>query len=73
MDLKQGDPRSLLMFKMFINYIIDIIKIYIEDIFTVEEIQLFMLLYADDALFFFSMSSNTLQSMLNDIKTCCET
>ena len=68
--LKQGDPSSPLMFMMFINDIIDNINTNLENIFTLQEMQLFMRLYADDAVVF-STSRESLQSMLNDIELYC--
>ena len=50
--LKQGDPSSPLLFMFFINDITQNINSDIESIFTIEEIQIFMLLYADDAVLF---------------------
>ena len=70
--LKQGDPSSPLMFMMFINDIIDNINTNLENIFTLQDMQLFMLLYADDAVVF-STSRESLQSMLNDIELYCGT
>ena len=70
--LKQGDPNSPLMFIMFINDIIDNINTNLENIFTLQDMQLFMLLYADDAVVF-STSRESLQSMLNDIELYCGT
>ena len=67
--LKQGDPSSPPMFMMFINDITDNINI---NIFTLQNMQLFMLLYADDAVVF-STSCEFLQSMLNDIELYCGT
>ena len=52
MGQNQGDPSSSLLFMTFINDIIDNINTDLEGIFTVEEIQLFMLLYADDVVVF---------------------
>ena len=58
------------MFMMFINDIIDNINTNLESIFTLQDMQLFMLLYADDAVVF-STSRESLQSMLNDIELYC--
>lgn len=70
MGLKQGDPSSPLMFMMFINDIADNINTDLENIFTIEQIQFFMLLYADDAAVF-AKSPDSLQSMLHDIELYC--
>ena len=48
--LKQGDPSSPLMFMMFINDLGQSINTDIGDLFTLNDIKLFMLLYADDAV-----------------------
>lgn len=72
MGLKQGDLSSPLMFMMFINDIVDNINSDLENIFTVEQIRFFMLLYADDAVVF-AKSSESLQSMLHDIEIYCGT
>ena len=48
----------------------DTINTDLEGIFTVKEIQLFMLLYAENVVAF-SKSSNTLHSMSNNIETYC--
>ena len=70
--LKQGDPSSPLMFMLFINDITESINSNFEDIFTVDELKIFMMLYADDAVIF-AKSPKVLQSMLNDIETYCVT
>ena len=72
MGLKQGDPSSPLLFMLFINDIINSINANLENVFTLEEIQLFMILYADDAVVF-AKSQEALQSMLHDIETYCGT
>ena len=51
---------------MFINDLIDNINADFE-IFKIEELSLFMVLYADDAVVF-AKSKETLQSLLNDIE-----
>ena len=58
------------MFMMFINDIVDNINTDLENVFTVEDTQLFMLLYADDAVVF-SKSSDALQSIIHDIELYC--
>ena len=70
--LKQGDPSSPFMFMLFINDITESIISNFEDIFTVDELKIFMLLYADDAVIF-AKSPEVLQSVLNDIETYCVT
>ena len=68
--LKQGDPCSPILFMLFINDIVQNIKSDSNDIFTVDDMQLFLLLYCDDAVVF-AKSPEVLQSMLFDIKTYC--
>lgn len=60
------------MFMLFINDITESINSNFEDIFTVDELKIFMMLYADDAVIF-AKSPKVLQSMLNDIETYCVT
>ena len=64
--LKQGDPSSPLLFMLFVNDINDNTK----NIFTVNELKLFLILYADDQVVF-AKSPETLQSMLTDIENYC--
>ena len=64
--LKQGDPSSPLLFMLFVNDIIENINSVIEDIFTLNEIKLFLILYADD-----QESPETLQKILTDIENYC--
>ena len=54
----------------FINDIAQKINSDIESIFTIDEIQIFMLLYADDAVLF-AKSPAALQSILNDLERYC--
>ena len=63
--LKQGDPCSPILFMLFIND-----KADSNDIFTVDDMHLFLLLYCDDAVVF-AKSPEVLQSMLYDIETYC--
>ena len=70
--LKQGDPSSPLMFMMFINDLGQNINTDIGDLFTLNDIKLFMLLYADDAVVF-ATSPESLQLLLCDIETYCMT
>ena len=67
---KQGDPSSPLLFIMFINDLIDNINSNLENLFTTDELVLFMILYADDAVAF-AKSKEILQSLLQDIELYC--
>ena len=60
--LKQGDPSSPLLFMMFINDLIDNMNSNLENVFTTNELDRFMILYADDAVLF-AKSKETLQSL----------
>ena len=50
--LGQGDPSSPLLYMMFINDLIDNMNGDLENIFTTDEIVLFLIKYADDAVVF---------------------
>ena len=68
--LKQGDPSSPLLFMLFINDIVQNINVGLDKIFTIDELQLFLMLYADDAVVF-AKSPEVLQSILADIESYC--
>ena len=70
--LKQGDPSSPLLFMLFINDLVDNINANLENIFELDELMLFIILYADDAVVF-ARSKESLQSLLNDIQLYCGT
>ena len=55
---------------MFVNDILANINSDLEGIFSIDEVKLFLLAYADDQVLF-STSPTTLQSMLNDIELYC--
>ena len=55
---------------MFVNDIISNINTDLQGIFSIDEVQLFLILYADDQVLF-STSPTTLQQMLNDVETYC--
>ena len=55
---------------LFINDIIQNINTDLNDIFTIDEMRLFLLLYADDAVVF-AKSPEVLQLILNDIESYC--
>lgn len=50
--LQQGDPCSPILFMLFVNDIVDNINSDLEGIFTIDELKLFLLLYADDQVLF---------------------
>ena len=78
MGVKQGGASSALLFMMFVNditvFVNDItehINTNLEGIFTLNEMKLFLILYADDQVLF-STSPDSLQSMLADIEAYCD-
>ena len=70
--LKQWDPSSPLLFMMFINDIVQNINDDFNEIFSFQELRLFILLYADDAVLF-AKSPKVLQSFLHDLEIYCLT
>ena len=66
--VKQGDPSSSLLFLFFVNDIISNINDNIEGIFTINEMKMYILLFADDAVLF-AQTREALQSMRNDLDT----
>ena len=71
LGVKQGDSSSALLFMMFVNDILENINTDLPDIFTLNELKLFLILYADDQVLFAS-SPESLQLMLNDIENYCK-
>ena len=69
--LKQGDPSSPLLFMFFVNDIIENINKNIQNIFSINELKLFFILFTDDQVLF-ATSSETLQSLLTDLETYCQ-
>ena len=68
--LKQGDPSSPLLFMLFVNDIVDNINTDLDNIFTINELKLFLISYADDQVVI-ATSPESLQSLLNDIENYC--
>ena len=68
--LKQGDPSSPLLFMLFVNDILENINSNVDGIFTVNELKLFLILFADDQVVF-AKTPDTLQSLLTDIEHYC--
>ena len=55
---------------MFVNDIMSNINTDLQGIFSIDEVQLFLILYADDQVLF-STSPTTLQQILNDVEIYC--
>ena len=70
LGVKQGDPSSPMLFMMFLNDINQCINTDLDGIFTVNDIKLFLLLYADDQVIF-AKSPQILQAMLLDLENYC--
>ena len=68
--VKQGDSNSSLLFTMFVNDILNNINYNLDCVFTIEQLRLFLLLFADDQALF-ATSASSLQSMLNEIEYYC--
>ena len=68
--VKQGDPSSSLMFLFFVNDILNNIDTNIDGIFTINDVKLFILLFADDAVLF-AETPHALQSMLDNLELYC--
>ena len=69
--LKQGDSSSPLLFMLFVNDVVENINSDLENIFSVNELKLFLILFADDQVLF-ATSPDTLQSLLSDLETYCQ-
>ena len=70
--VKQGDASSSLLFMMFVNDRLEHIDTNIDDLFTINELYLCLILYADDQILF-ATSQVALQKMLTNIETYCNT
>ena len=64
--IKQGDPLSPVLFIFFINDILQSISFNVDNTLSINDLNLFMLLYADDAVLF-AKSAETLQNMLTKL------
>ena len=65
--VKQGDPLSPILFIFFINDLVTDLSTEDENSFKINNLNIFMLLFADDAVLF-SKSHQSLQLMLNKLK-----
>ena len=70
LGVKQGDPSFPDFFMMFLNDINQSINTDLDGILTVNDIKLFLFLYADDQVIF-AKSPQTLQAMLLDLENYC--
>ena len=68
--LKQGDPSSPILFMLFVNDMLQQINSNLDGIFTLDEIKIFLILFADDQVAF-AKSPQSLQLILNDIENYC--
>ena len=67
---KQGDPASSILILFFLIDILNHINSNVDGIISVDEKQLFLLLFADDAAVF-TQAPQSLQLILNDIEQYC--
>ena len=70
MGVKQGDSLSSILCLFFLNDILENINSNVNGILSLDEEQLFMLMFADDGIVF-SENPESLQLMLNDIERYC--
>ena len=68
--VKQGDPTSSLIFLFFINDIMACFNENINDVFHINDLRIFLLMFADESVLF-SQSPHGLQSLLNDLSDYC--
>ena len=61
--LKQEDPSSPLIFMFFVNDILSYIDTDVEEVFSINELHLFLILFADDQALF-AKSPKSLQSIM---------
>jgi hypothetical protein len=72
MGVKQGEPLSPLLFLFFVNDMQQSLHTDDIDVFTLEEIQIYLLLFADDTVLF-SYSKEGLQKLLEKMHSYCTT
>ena len=70
MGVKQGEPLSPMMFIFFLNDITSAVNNNHIDLTTLDDIQIFMLLFADDTVIF-SYSKEGLRILLNNVHDYC--
>ena len=68
--VKQGDPSSSLLFLFFVNDVINNMNTDVPGLFTVDELKIFMLLFADDSALF-ATTPDGLQHLLNELEIYC--
>jgi len=68
--IKQGDPASSILCLFFLNDLLENINSSINGIFSIDDLKLFMLLFADDAAVF-ANDPVSLKFMLNDNELYC--
>ena len=68
--VKEGEPSSPLLFILFINDFYENLITRNNDYFTLNNIKLFLLLFADDAVLF-SYTKEGLQSLLDSLHSYC--
>ena len=68
--VKQGEPLSPFLFILFINDMYENIVIQDNDAFTIEDLKIFILLFADDIVLL-SYNPEGLQSLLNQLHSYC--
>ena len=68
--VKQGDPSSSMLCLFYLNDILNSINDNIDGVINIDELNLFLVLFADDAIIF-GNNPESLQSILNDLEQYC--